>query len=106
VGTYVRLPDRMLLISSDCTGLSVALGYCALVLAYPVRPRVRAAGILAGVAAIVAVNLLRLLAVVQLSRVAPRMLAVTHDYLFQAGMVLVALLAWTGWLLYAREHSS
>jgi len=87
-------------ISADCTGWKAMLFFAALVIAVPCRKwKVRAAGLAAGVIAIWLVNLFRVAAVVAVyssSGIDAAMLV--HDWLWQIGMGLAALLLWAVWL--------
>lgn len=99
----IILPNRVLAISADCTGVFLAAMLVALILAYPIRPSLRAVGMVGGVAVLLVVNLARLVAVAGLSVAAPSLFQVAHDFLFQVGMVMVVLGVWAAWLAYARR---
>jgi exosortase/archaeosortase family protein len=105
-GITVQLPNRVLGIGSDCTAIYVVTLFSALLLAYPVRWSVRLLGITLGTLAIVAANFLRLVLVAHISVFAPAYFGFAHDFLFQVGMVLVALAAWVAWLSFARAHAA
>jgi exosortase/archaeosortase family protein len=87
-------------ISADCTGWKAMLFFAALLLAVPRRAwRIRVAGLTAGVAAIWLVNLFRVAAVVSAySSYGLDAAMLVHDYLWQIGMGLAALLLWAAWL--------
>jgi len=92
-------------ISADCTGWKAMLFFAALVLAVPKRSWVvRLAGLAAGFVAIWVVNLFRVAAVVAVyssSGIAAAMLV--HDWLWQIGMGLAALLLWALWMRATRN---
>jgi exosortase/archaeosortase family protein len=87
-------------ISADCTGWKAMLFFAALVLAVPRRTwKPRIIGLAAGLAAIWIVNLFRVAAVVSTySSYGPGAAMLVHDYLWQVGMGLSALLLWAVWL--------
>jgi len=105
VGSSIFLPNRTLFIGADCTGIFLAGMLAALVLAYPVKWRMRLLGVLGGVALLLLANFARLVAVAHLSVAAPSLFQVAHDFLFQVGMVLVVAAIWMGWLAAARRHA-
>jgi len=97
-------------IGEDCTGWKSMLCFLALVLATPhVRLRKRLAGLAAGLPVIYLGNLSRIVAVVFIQRsygdAAARLF---HDWLWQAGLISIVLLAWIAWLKWdgVRERVS
>ncbi len=56
-GASVVLPNRVLLIGADCTGVFLAAMLVSLVLAYPVKGSTRFVGVVAGVAMLLVANL-------------------------------------------------
>lgn len=104
--TLISVPGRQLLIGPDCTGLTIAAMLVALVVAYPVRISSRAIGVLGGVAAIVLANMVRLVAIAHVSGAPDAIFYAAHDFLFQVGMVAVAIAVWAGWLMFARARES
>jgi exosortase/archaeosortase family protein len=106
VDTIVNVPGRQLVIGPDCTGLSIAAMVVSLVIAYPVKLSSRAIGVLGGVAAILLANLLRLVGVAHLAGASDQVFYAVHDFVFQVGMVGVAIAVWAGWLSFARARES
>lgn len=104
-GTLIRLPNRTLAIDFACTGLMIAAMYCALVLAYPIKPHYRLLGVAIGVPTLLVANLIRIVTVAHVSVSAPGAFAFVHDYLFQVGMVLVAAVLWAAWLSLGRRYA-
>ena len=88
------------IISADCIGWKAMLFFAALLLAVQRRAwRPRVAGLAAGIAAIWLVNLFRVAAVVSVYySYGPGAAALVHDYLWQTGMGIAALLLWVVWL--------
>jgi len=104
-GTVVRVPGRELVIGPDCTGLSIAVLLIALILSYPVKVTSRVIGALVGVFIVLLANLVRLVAIAHVSPFVPDVVfAVAHDFLFQVGMIAVAIGVWVGWLAFARAR--
>jgi exosortase/archaeosortase family protein len=106
VGTIIEVPGRQLAIGADCTGLTIAALLASLVLAYPVRLLTRGIGVLAGVVAIALANLVRLVAIAHMSGAPDWLFYGAHDFLFQVGMVAVAIGVWAYWLTFARARES
>ena len=106
VGTLISVPGRQLSIGPDCTGISIAVLLVSLVIAYPVKISSKLIGVLAGVVAVLIANLLRLVAVAQISRAPDAVFNTAHDFLFQVGMVAVAVAVWAYWLSFARARES
>ncbi len=89
---------RILEINSECTGIYLYAAYIALLLASRRSWSHRIVGILAGVSALIVVNLFRLLLVVHISDKLPRAMPFLHDYLFQVLLVVAVLAVWGYWL--------
>ena len=106
VGTLITIPGRQLEIGPDCTGLTIAAMLVSLVVAYPVKKSSKAIGALVGVIAILFANLVRLVAVAHIAGVPDAIFYAAHDFLFQVGMVAVAIAIWAGWLSFARARES
>ena len=104
--TLITVPGRQLDIGPDCTGLTIAAMLVSLVVAYPVRLSSKTVGILGGVAVLLIVNLIRLVGIAHLSLASDQVFYAAHDFLFQVGMVAVAIAIWAGWLSFARSRES
>lgn len=104
--TLINVPGRQLAIGADCTGLTIAAMLVSLVVAYPVKPSSRVIGVLAGVLAIVLANLIRLVVIAHVSGAPDWLFNGLHDFLFQVGMVAVAIAVWAYWLVFARARES
>ena len=103
-GNLIRLPSRSLSIDPGCTAIPLLAIYIALVLAYPVRWSMRLLAIAVGTPLLLAVNIVRLVGVAWASELlAGRSFYMVHDYLFEVGMVFVALMMWAVWLSFARR---
>lgn len=106
IGNQVFLASRVLRIDLDCTGLSILLVYSALVLAYPLSVRTRLLSLAVGVPTLIVANVIRLLAVAQLSGpLEDRAFFFAHDYLFKVYMVAVVIALWAFYLSRARRNA-
>ena len=106
-GNDVYLASRILRIDPECTGLSIAIVYAALVLAYPLSSRDKLMGICLGLPVLFVANMIRLTAVAQLSgRLEDDAFLFVHDYLFKIGMVIIVILVWGAYLSWARHRAS
>ena len=104
--TLINVPGRQLLIGADCTGLTIAVLFVSLIVAYPVKMSSKVVGILAGVAAILLANLVRLVGIAHIAGAPDTLFNAAHDFVFQVGMVAVAIAVWAGWLSFARARES
>jgi len=105
-GTVIFVPGRILSIGPDCTGVSIAALLVSLVVAYPVKISSKVVGVVAGVVAILLANLVRLVAIAHLSLAPAQVFDTAHDFLFQVGMVVVAVAVWAYWLSFVRARES
>jgi archaeosortase B (VPXXXP-CTERM-specific) len=102
LGNDVFLSNRVLLISLECTGLFILGVFGALVLAYPASWGSRLVGLAVGIPVLIAANLLRLVAAAHVAVDFPEAFTIVHDYVFQVGMVLVAVGLWAAWMRTSR----
>ena len=104
-GNLIELPNRILSIDLACTAIFIVALFGALVLAYPVNPRMRLMGLAAGIPLILFANVARIVAVAHVAVISPQAFDFVHDYLFQVGMLLVSAALWAAWLAMARRHA-
>lgn len=104
-GILIGLTGRTLSIDLACTALFIVALYSALVLAYPVSPKMRLFGMAAGTPIILLANIGRIVAAIAVSAALPSEFQFFHDYLFEAGMVLVTVAIWAVWLSSARRDA-
>lgn len=106
-GNRIALTTRILQIDLDCTGISLAAVFAALVLAYPLRWQTKVIGLVAGLPLLAAANLARLTAVAHLSeRLGEEAFGFVHDYLFMVAMVAVVVGLWAAYLALARRYAA
>lgn len=106
-GNLVILSNRILRIDLDCTGISLAAVYLALVVAYPLSARRKLAAIAIGLPVLFVANMARLVAVAALSGpLDERTFMFVHDYLFKVAMIAVVVAMWGVYLSSARRHAT
>lgn len=84
-----------------CNGTDILMLFAAAVLAFPCPWRRRALGLLVGLPLLVAVNLLRVGGLFLTGRHLPGLFATSHLFVWQAGLVLVTVVAFAAYLRWA-----
>lgn len=84
-------------ISKDCTGWKGMLFLAALILATKASWKKRAVGLAAGLPAVFAFNLLRIIFMIWLGMSSPELFGVFHDFLWQLSMIGAVILLWLMW---------
>jgi len=106
-GIQLVMTNHILQIDLDCTGITIAALYVALIVAYPLSARTRLLAVLAGLPAIAIANMLRLFGVALASEyLGAAAFTFAHDYLFKVVMMLVVVGLWAVWLQIARTHAT
>jgi exosortase/archaeosortase family protein len=93
------------IVGGECTGLGIVGFVAAFCLAYPASWAQRAWGFGLAALTILAANFVRLVACAAIDVYAPRWSAPTHDYVWQVGMIGIALVlvrGWTRWVTRAQ----
>lgn len=103
-GDQIVLRHETFTVTLECTAIYLAAMYSALVLAYPADLKRKLIGLAAGVPAILAVNILRLLFIAVVSELTPRLLPYVHDYLWQVAFVLLVTGLWLTWTRRDPQH--
>ena len=96
-GTVIRSPRFAVNIRNGCNGVETMLIFLAAVLAYPARWRARLAGLALGIAAIQAVNLVRVVALFLTGVYLPRLFDTSHTVVWQTLVILFGVLLWISW---------
>jgi exosortase/archaeosortase family protein len=105
-GNVILLPSRSLSVDPQCTAVDLLAVYTALVLAYPLRWKMRLLALVLGAVVLQVANIARLVGVAWASEVlVGRSFYVVHDYLFEFGMVFVVLMMWAAWLSFAQRSA-
>jgi exosortase H (IPTLxxWG-CTERM-specific) len=85
-------------IEAGCNGVEAALILIAAMLAYPAPWMHRALGIAAGLAAVQALNIVRVISLFYVGQWSPAAFEWTHLYLWQALIMLDVLVVWLLWI--------
>lgn len=94
-------------IEAGCNGIEACIILTAAILAYPAGWRIRLIGIVAGFAAIQAVNILRVITLFYLAAWNHEAFEFAHLYLWQALIMLDVLIVWLIWVRQvARSEAS
>ena len=104
-GFFLKAGDMAFLITEDCTGWKSMMFFLALVIAVPgVRMKKRVWGFVAGIPAIYAGNLFRILVMIFVLKFYGYETAeAVHNYLWQAGLILLVVFLWVLWMLWAGK---
>jgi exosortase H (IPTLxxWG-CTERM-specific) len=86
-------------IVEECTGVYEALIFASAVLAYPTRWRHKLVGLLAGIPAIYAFNLVRIASLLVIGRYQRQLFDFVHLYFWQGTLILLVSSCWLAWLL-------
>lgn len=104
-GFLIIAKDIAFFVSEDCTGWKSMLFLTALIFAVPkVKIKERLTGVALGIPAIYIGNLARILAVVLVwHNYGFEFAGIIHDYFWQAGLILLVLVLWVSWLIWAGK---
>jgi len=102
-GTEIRSPAFAVQIENGCNGLETVLLFAAAVAAFPASPRRRAAGLLAGFAAILAFNLVRVVSLFWIGVHRPDLFSAAHTVVWQSLVVLFGIVLFLVWAAGARD---
>lgn len=104
--TVVHLGPFAVRIIGECTGMFEMAIYAACVLAFPTRWRKKAIGLLLGIPAIYAFNLLRILCLILVGRYANASFDFFHLYFWQGTLILMITSVWMLWVyLVVRDEA-
>jgi exosortase H (IPTLxxWG-CTERM-specific) len=104
--TYITFGTFGVEIISECTGLFEMAIYAACVLAFPTSWRNRGLGLLFGIPAIYAFNLLRIICLLVVGRYAHSSFDFFHLYFWQGTLILMITSVWMLWLyLVVRDET-
>jgi len=90
-------------IRRGCDAIEPAWFFCAAVLAFPGHWRRKPAGLAVGVAAILALNLVRIVSLYFIGLYVPRFFPTAHLELWPVIFILTALGLWIAWIRWSRE---
>jgi archaeosortase B (VPXXXP-CTERM-specific) len=97
-GTYIQFGSFGVEIISECTGLFEVAIYAACVLAFPTSWRNRGLGLLFGIPAIYAFNILRIICLLIVGRYAASSFEFFHLYFWQGTLILMITSVWMLWI--------
>ena len=104
-GIVVRSDQFAYRVVEECTAITPAIIYAAAVLAFPADWQSKARGVALGVAALFALNIVRIVSLYFIGVLAPDRVEFFHLFVWQLGLVLAALGLWIAWAggLRARQ---
>ncbi len=104
--TYVQFGPFGVEIISECTGLFEMAIYAACVLAFPTSWRSRSLGLLFGIPAIYAFNILRIICLLVVGHYAYSSFEFFHLYFWQGTLILMITSVWMLWIyMVVRDES-
>ncbi len=104
--TYLQFGSFGVEIISECTGLFEMAIYAACVLAFPTSWRNKGLGLLFGIPAIYAFNILRILCLLLVGRYAISSFEFFHLYFWQGTLILMITSVWMLWIyLVVRDET-
>jgi len=103
-GSTIRSPQFSITIKRGCDALEPSWLFCAAVLAFPAPWRRRLPGMALGVAAILTLNLVRIVSLFFLGLHLPAFFEMVHLEVWPVLFILAALLLWLGWLAWTRGN--
>lgn len=92
-GDYIQVPQLSIHINHECTGIYVLIILVTFLFAYPAPWRRRVTGALLGVAALTAINIIRLAFLVRIAELQPGLFEYFHEYVWQ-GVLLILVIAY------------
>jgi exosortase H (IPTLxxWG-CTERM-specific) len=96
-GTIIESPSFAVNIRNGCNGVETMLIFLSAVLAFPAPWKARAIGLVFGVVAIQAVNLLRVVALFYTGAYFPAWFDTSHTVVWQSLVILAGVLLWILW---------
>lgn len=105
VGTQLRSSRFSVDVKNGCNGLETWFLFAAAVLAFPARPRERATGLAAGLLAIQAVNVARIVVLFALGVHAPALFARAHVLVAPVVVILAGVGLFLAWALRVTGRS-
>lgn len=96
-GTIIESPEFAVNIRNGCNGVETMLIFLAAVLAFPAPWKARAVGLVFGILAIQAVNLVRVVALFYTGAYFPTWFDTSHTVIWQSLVILSGVLLWILW---------
>ena len=102
-GVVLRSPRFAVTIYNGCNGLITSLIFISGVIAFPASLRAKALGVLGGLAAIQAINMVRIISLFYIGVFFPSLFNSSHIFIWQSIVILFGV---TLWLLWARRFAA
>ena len=102
-GVVLRSPRFAVTIYNGCNGLITSLIFVSGVLAFPASLRAKALGVVGGLLAIQAINLVRIVSLFYIGIYMPSLFNESHIFIWQTIVILFGV---TLWLLWARRFAA
>lgn len=109
VGSTVTGPRYSIEVAFECLAVEPAAFFVAAVVAYPARWRRRVVGVFAGLAALMAVNFVRLISLFYVGANWPDRMEFAHMDVWQPALIVIVLffwIAWSRWALPVRTETA
>ena len=97
-GALVSIDGFGLEIIDECTAVFASIVYCACILVYPTTLRKKGIGVALGLPALYAINIFRLVILVQVGLSQPALFEFVHVYLWQATFIIFVVVLFLLWL--------
>jgi exosortase H (IPTLxxWG-CTERM-specific) len=100
-GTTIRSAGFAIAVKRGCDAIEPAWFFCAAVLSFPAAFSRKLRGLLAGAAAILALNLARIVSLFYIGLHEPGLFEIAHLEIWPAAFIVAAILLWLGWIRWA-----
>jgi exosortase H (IPTLxxWG-CTERM-specific) len=102
-GFHLRSPRFAVTIYNGCNGLITSLIFISGVLAFPARWRAKLVGTVGGLAAIQAINLVRIISLYYVGIYLPEYFNQSHIFIWQSVVILAGVTLWIVWAHFAAS---
>lgn len=96
-GCVLRSPRFAVTIYNGCNGLITSLIFVSGVLAFPARLSAKAIGVVGGLLAIQAINLVRIISLFYIGIYLPKLFNSSHIFIWQSLVILAGVTLWITW---------
>ena len=97
-GTLVLSDGFVANIVAECTAVGPLVLFAGAIVAYPSSPRAKVLGVLLGIVVLTATNLVRIMSLFWIGSTFPQYLDVAHLLVWQAVIILLAIVLWLFWV--------
>ena len=99
-GTVLRSPRFAVTIYNGCNGLITSLIFISGVLAFPARWAAKFIGVIGGLIAIQAINMVRIISLFYIGIYVPKLFNSSHIFIWQSLVILAGVTLWIVWAHY------